>query len=453
MILLGRRSCLTTSITSRPASSATWPFLPSSAGTIDEPTGEMPRISNASAIVLAVNWPPHAPGPGEAALSSSLSSSSSILPAAWAPTASKTSWIVTSLPLKRPGADRAAVEHHAGDVEAGQRHHAAGDRLVAARQGDHAVEHVAPGNQLDRVGDDLAADQRGAHALGAHRDPVRHGHGVELHRRAAGGPHALLDPLRQAAQVEVAGHDLGPRVGDADDRPRQRLVVVADALQVRARGGPVRALELDPAARAGVDAHWRLGLDRAVRPAAALPLGQAPEVAPHPRGVELAADQVHVGLADHAALVRGQRHPLGQHVVRRGQPRVAVAVQVGELDAVLAQQAAVLGHVGHDRLVRVDQVGVAGRGAARGRCARPGARPGTRRKPEVAVHRPLLLVHARAQQLAGALLGAALAARVVGHRRRRGRLGVDAAAACGPRDGPSPSARPGARPGPLPPRP
>ena len=64
----------------------------------------MPITSKAIAIVLAVNWPPHAPAPGEAAPSSSVSSSSVILPAAWVPTASKTSMIVTSCPRQRPGA-------------------------------------------------------------------------------------------------------------------------------------------------------------------------------------------------------------------------------------------------------------------------------------------------------------------------------------------------------------
>ena len=75
----------------------------STAGTIEKPTGEMPSTSNAIAIVLAVNWPPQAPAPGEATSSSSASSSSVIRPAAWAPIASKTSWIVTSLPWKCPG--------------------------------------------------------------------------------------------------------------------------------------------------------------------------------------------------------------------------------------------------------------------------------------------------------------------------------------------------------------
>ena len=61
--------------------------------------------------------------------------------------------------------------------------------------------------------------------------------------------------------------------------------------------------------------------------------------------------------------------------------RSACAGEVGELDAVLAEQAAARGHVGDDRLVRVDQVGVGG--AARRRRRRCGASsaPATRMKP------------------------------------------------------------------------
>ena len=39
-------------------------------------------------IVFAVNWPPQAPGPGQAAASMSYSSSSEIRPARYAPIAS-----------------------------------------------------------------------------------------------------------------------------------------------------------------------------------------------------------------------------------------------------------------------------------------------------------------------------------------------------------------------------
>jgi hypothetical protein len=47
------------------------------------------------------------------------------------------------------------------------------------------------------------------------------GDGVELHRRAAGFANTLLDGLGDLAQMEVAGTDLGPGIGDADDRLMQ----------------------------------------------------------------------------------------------------------------------------------------------------------------------------------------------------------------------------------------
>jgi hypothetical protein len=95
---LGRRPARRTSMTRRPASKAASPLLASWAGTADGPIGLMPNISKAIAIVLAVNCPPHAPTPGLAASVISSSSASVILPAAWAPTASKTSRIEMSRP-------------------------------------------------------------------------------------------------------------------------------------------------------------------------------------------------------------------------------------------------------------------------------------------------------------------------------------------------------------------
>ncbi len=61
------------------------------AGTFALPIGEIPRNSQASAIVLAVNCPPHAPAPGHAPPSRSFSPSSESRPAECAPTASNTS--------------------------------------------------------------------------------------------------------------------------------------------------------------------------------------------------------------------------------------------------------------------------------------------------------------------------------------------------------------------------
>ena len=58
----------------------------------------------ASDMVLAVYCPPQAPAPGQASSSIWSSSFSPIRPAAWAPTASKTCWMVMSLPWCWPAA-------------------------------------------------------------------------------------------------------------------------------------------------------------------------------------------------------------------------------------------------------------------------------------------------------------------------------------------------------------
>src|SRR3954453_22672132 len=88
-----------------------------------------------------------------------------------------------------------------------------------------------------------------------------------------------------------------------------------------------------------------------------LPLGQAPEVAPDPAGVDLAAWEVHVRVADQAFLVPGECHPLGEHVVGVGGTRLRDgAGEVRELDAVLAEEPSGFRNVRNDRLVRIDQV-------------------------------------------------------------------------------------------------
>jgi hypothetical protein len=73
------------------------------AGVPAEPGSASPIASETQAIVLAVNWPPQAPADGQATRSSSSRSASLILPTACWPTASNTSWTVTSRPLNRPG--------------------------------------------------------------------------------------------------------------------------------------------------------------------------------------------------------------------------------------------------------------------------------------------------------------------------------------------------------------
>ena len=68
------------------------------AGSDAEPGSERPIASPMLDIVFAVNMPPHAPGPGQAAISMARSPASSSSPIWCRPTASATSWIWNGFP-------------------------------------------------------------------------------------------------------------------------------------------------------------------------------------------------------------------------------------------------------------------------------------------------------------------------------------------------------------------
>ena len=293
----------------------------------------------------------------------------------------------------------------------------------------------------------------------AHRDAVGDRDGVELHRRAAGLADALLDLRGQRAQVEVARHRLDPGRGHADDRLGQGLVVVADALQVGARGGAlgpsVRARQLCLRSKpvsvlTGRQlTAWATAASPALSPAGA---SRWRSHSPGARGRGGPAWDRPGGRAGacwrsaiRRSLVAGERHPLGQHVVGVGQPRAAVGPRlVRELDAVLVEQLARLRQVGDDRLVGVDQVGVR-RAAGSRPPARALAAPQTRMKPRSRYISHSSSLTQRAQELAGALLGAALAARVVadgaGRAARRARAALERLARCAARRPPTAARR------------
>jgi len=71
------------------------------------------------------------------------------------------------------------------------------------------------------------------------------GDGVELHRSSTGVAHALLKRLGNLPEMEVAGADLGPGVGDADDGLVQIFFTETDAAQIAARCGTVGAFGED----------------------------------------------------------------------------------------------------------------------------------------------------------------------------------------------------------------
>ncbi len=242
----GRRSLRAAAMTSSPAVREAACLSGDVAGTPERSMGEIPRNSQAMAMVLAVNWPPQAPAPGQAEASSTSSAASSIWPRGVRADAFEyiLDGDVDRLPVRAfhvAGCDGAAIEHERWNVETAERHDRARHVLVAAGDGDQAVEEIAASDELDGVGDDFAADQRGLHALRSHGDAVGDGDGVELHRRAAGCANAFLDCRSDIAQMEVAGADLRPGICDSYDRLVQVFLREADAAQVGACRCAVRA--------------------------------------------------------------------------------------------------------------------------------------------------------------------------------------------------------------------
>ena len=115
------------------------------------------------------------------------------------------------------GQDGAAIHEHAGHVQPHHGHHHAGQGLVAAGEADQRIVAMAAHGQLDGIGDQVARDQRGLHALMAHGDAVGDGDGGELTRRAERLLHTALDRLGLAREGDIAGGGLVPACGHADE--------------------------------------------------------------------------------------------------------------------------------------------------------------------------------------------------------------------------------------------
>ena len=104
------------------------------------------------------------------------------------------------------------------------------------------VKAVAARDQLDRVGNHLAADEAGA---ACRRLPIVMPSEMETVLNSIGVPPAWRMPSltcsASVAEVVVARADLNPCVGHADDRLAERRVVEADAFSIArapARCGP-----------------------------------------------------------------------------------------------------------------------------------------------------------------------------------------------------------------------
>ena len=120
-------------------------------------------------------------------------------------------------PLPFPGQRGAAVDEHRRQIESHHRHHHAGQRLVAAGEGDERVVGVAAAHGFNAVGDDLAGDERVAHAAVVHRHRIGDRDGGEVERHPPGMAHASSGIAGKLAEQRVARRDAAVGRHDADE--------------------------------------------------------------------------------------------------------------------------------------------------------------------------------------------------------------------------------------------
>ena len=105
----------------------------------------MPRNSQTSAMVLAVNCPPHAPAPGHAATFQCDEPCVGHLAAGVGADGFENILNGYGVTFKLSGSDGTAVENKPGNIQPGQRHDAAGNGFVAADENDERVEKISRG--------------------------------------------------------------------------------------------------------------------------------------------------------------------------------------------------------------------------------------------------------------------------------------------------------------------
>ncbi len=171
--------------------------------------------------MLAVNWPPQAPGAGTGDALELVQLLRRHPPRRMHADALEDVDDGHVAAVELAGQDRAAVHEHRRHVQAQHGHHRAGQALVAAGDADERVVAVAADGELDAIGDHLARDERRLHALVAHGDAVGHRDGAELARRAAGSETPFLADCawRCSAMLQGAAsfqHETTPTNGRRD---------------------------------------------------------------------------------------------------------------------------------------------------------------------------------------------------------------------------------------------
>ena len=148
-------------------------------------------------------------------------------------------------PLPFPGQRGAAVDEHRRKIESHHRHHHAGQRLVAAGEGDERVVGMAARHRLDAVGDDFARQQRVAHAAVVHRHRVGDRDRREVERHAARAADGGAGFARELAEQRIARRHAPVGRGDADEGLAEIGIRQAERAQERAMGRAIEPLDRD----------------------------------------------------------------------------------------------------------------------------------------------------------------------------------------------------------------
>ena len=156
--------------------------------------------------------------------------------------------------------DGAAIDEHSRPVQTRQRHQAARHVLIAAADGDDAIEPFTTRHHFDGIGDDFARDEGIFHSFGAHGDAIGNSDGVEHDGLAAGRVRAGRGVIGQLIDMHIARRHHAPGGGDADLALREIGVAEPHRVQHGAAGSAVGAIDDNAGVLAGCDGGFGFGL-------------------------------------------------------------------------------------------------------------------------------------------------------------------------------------------------
>ena len=143
--------------------------------------------------------------------------------------------------VETAGEHRTTADDDGRKIDAGGGHQHAGDDLVAIGDENEPVKGVGPDNDLDGVGDQLAAGEGVFHAQVVHGEAVADADGVDLKGGAARHANATFGGVGDRPEGLVAGDHFVVGADDADEGLLHFTIGTAECSQQGAMGSPLDA--------------------------------------------------------------------------------------------------------------------------------------------------------------------------------------------------------------------